>query len=295
LRQLIAEDRTLRVRIDGEATKAIVAGTSERQLEKIVARLSSEFNVESAIGALHVIYKEMFTQEADGEARFVRQSGARGQYAHVKIHLFPGELGSGYVFRNAIDSGSIPAEFISPIERGIKEVLARRSMVCSGVDDLLDVTIELYDGSYHDIDSSEMAFRIAGGMAFEDASAKARPVLLEPFMWLEVVVPTDVAGDVMGDLSKRRGAIRLVENRGETHVIGARISLSTIIGYEGDLRSLTGELGTCSIQFDGYEPCNVPQRFDDDDRLSSVRTPSIPPPRLDDSSIALPEPDGDRG
>jgi elongation factor G-like protein len=180
LKRFVGEDPALRVRTDGETKQVIVAGTSERQLESVIARLTGECDVESTIGALRVIYKETFTRAADGEGKFTRQSGGRGQYAHAKIHLYPGESGGGYVFKNAMYSGSIPAKFIGPTEHGIREALAPRSIVRSGFEDLIDVMVELYDGSYHDVDSSALAFETAGGMAVEDASAKARAVLQEP-------------------------------------------------------------------------------------------------------------------
>lgn len=291
LTRLIAEDPTLRARTDPDTKQVIVAGTSERQLWNVAARLTGDFAVESPMGVLRVIYKEGFTCPADGEGKFARQSGGRGQYAHVKIHLVPGELGSGYVFKNVTYSEWLPMKFIGPTETGVRETLARRSVVCSGFDDRIDVAIELYDGSYHEVDSSEMAFKIAGGMALENAVAKARPVLLEPVMRVDVAAPSEYAGDLMEDLSKRRGAIQSVEDSSEACLIGARVPLSTIIGYEGDLRSRMGEAVRFSSQFVGYEPSIAKPRSDDDERLSSVRMPRTPPPKLDDSSIALPEPD----
>jgi elongation factor G len=287
LRQLTAEDPTLRVHTDRETSQVIVAGMSELQLEIIVARLTRELNVEAAIGKPQVIYKETFTRPADGEGKFVRQSGGRGQYAHAKIHLFPGEPGSGCVFEDGSFGGSILKNFIEPIHEGIREALA---MARYPID---DVRIELYDGSYHDVDSSAAAFRIAGAIAFQDAASKARPVLLEPVMLVEVVVPSDYAGDVMGDLAKRRGAIQSLENLSETLIINARVPLSEMIGYAADLRSRTRACATCSIHFDRYEPCHVRPDIDDDDRFSSVRTPRTPAPKPDDSAIALPEPDKD--
>ena len=292
LQQIIAEDATLRVRTDAETKQVIVAGTSERQLRSVIERLTGEGGSESTIGALVVIYKEVFTREADGECRFMRQSGGRGQYAHVRIHLIPGELGSEYVFKDATDSGSIPSRFVAPIELGVREALARRSLAHSGCDDVIDVQIELYDGSYHDVDSSEMAFKIAGGMALEDASVKAKPVLMEPMMFVEVVVPSDDAGDVMRDLSRRRGKIQQAVDSGDERLfISARIPLSTIIGYERELRARTDEPATCAITFDGYEPTDFRPDIDRSDGLSSVRMPRFPAPKRDDSSIALPEPD----
>lgn len=292
LRRIVAQDPTLRMRADGESEQVIVAGTSERQLRSVISRLAGELDVEPA-GVLRVIYKEMFTRPAEGEGRFVRQTGGRAQYAHVKIHLAPGQPGSGYTFNATDYSKSIPAQFIVSAEHGIRDALARRSIARSGVDGLLDVTIELHDGSYHEVDSSEFSFRAAGGMALDDAASKAKPALIEPFMQVDVVVPSDCAGDVLEDFSKRRGAILSVESEDTACFISARIPLSTVIGYEEDLQSRTGGLAKCSIKFNSYQPCNVQPDSDNDDHLSSVRMPVGPSPKLDDSSIALPEPDGD--
>ena len=188
--------------------------------------------------------------------RYVRQTGGRGQYGHAKIHLYPAEPGTGYVFENEIVGGSIPKEFIKPIDEGIKEALTRGVLAGYPVD---DVRIELYDGSYHDVDSSEMAFKIAGSLAFQDAAKKAKPVLLEPVMRVEVVVPKDYLGDVMGDLASRRGRIQSQEDRGGTQIIKARVPLSEMFGYATDLRSRTQGRATYSMHFDRYEqaPQNV--------------------------------------
>ena len=169
----------------------------ELHLEIIVDRLKREFNVEASVGKPQVAYKETLTRPADGEGRYVKQTGGRGQYGHAKIHLYPGEPGTGYIFENEVVGGSIPKEFIKPIDEGIKEALTRGVLAGYPVD---DVRIELYDGSYHDVDSSEMAFKIAGSMAFQDAAKRAKPVLLEPVMRVEVVVPKEYMGDVMGNL-----------------------------------------------------------------------------------------------
>ena len=183
----------------------------ELHLEIIVDRLKREFSVEATVGRPQVAYKETFTRPADGEMKYAKQTGGRGQYGHVKIHLYPGEPGSGYIFENETTQGSIPKEFIKPVDEGIKEALTRGVLAGYPVD---DVRIELYDGSYHDVDSSEMAFKIAGSMAFQDAAKKAKPVLLEPVMRVEVVVPKEHMGDVMGNLSSRRGQIQSQEDRG---------------------------------------------------------------------------------
>jgi elongation factor G len=251
LQKLMAEDPTFRVNTDQQTGQVIIRGMGELHLEIIVDRLKREFNVEASVGKPQVAYKETLTRPADGEGRYVRQTGGRGQYGHAKIHLYPGEPGTGYVFENEIVGGSIPREFIKPIDEGIKEALTRGVLAGYPVD---DVRIELYDGSYHDVDSSEMAFKIAGSMAFQDAAKKAKPVLLEPVMRVEVVVPKEHMGDVMGNLSSRRGQIQSQEDRGGTQIIAARVPLSDMFGYATDLRSRTQGRATYSMHFDRYEP-----------------------------------------
>jgi elongation factor G len=183
--------------------------------------------------------------------KYAKQTGGRGQYGHAKIHLYPGEPGSGYVFENKITGGSIPKEYIKPVDEGIKEALTRGVLAGYPVD---DVRIELYDGSYHDVDSSEMAFKIAGSMAFQDAAKKAKPVLLEPVMKVEVVVPKEYMGDVMGHLSSKRGQILSQEDRGGSQIINARVPLAEMFGYATDLRSRTQGRASYSMHFDRYEP-----------------------------------------
>jgi elongation factor G len=250
LQKLMAEDPTFRVQTDQQTGQVIIAGMGELHLEIIVDRLKREFNVEASVGKPQVAYKETLTRPADGEMKYAKQTGGRGQYGHCKIHLFPGEPGTGYIFENEIVGGSIPKEFIKPIDEGIKEALTRGILAGYPID---DVRIELYDGSYHDVDSSEMAFKIAGSMAFQDAAKKARPVLLEPVMRVEVVVPKEYMGDVMGNLSSRRGQIQAQEDRGGTQIIGARVPLSEMFGYATDLRSRTQGRATYSMHFDRYE------------------------------------------
>ena len=191
LQKLMAEDPTFRVKTDPQTGQAIIAGMGELHLEIIVDRLKREFNVEATVGKPQVAYKETLTRPADGEMKYAKQTGGRGQYGHAKIHLYPGEPGTGYMFENEIVGGAIPKEFIKPIDEGIKEALTRGVLAGYPID---DVRIELYDGSYHDVDSSEMAFKIAGSMAFQDAAKKAKPVLLEPVMRVEVVVPEGAHG-----------------------------------------------------------------------------------------------------
>jgi elongation factor G len=250
LAKLMAEDPTFRVRTDDQTGQVVIAGMGELHLEIIVDRLKREFSVEASVGKPQVAYKETLTRNADGEGRYIRQTGGRGQYGHAKIHLYPVEPGTGYVFENKIVGGTIPKEFIKPIDEGIKEALTRGILAGYPVD---DVKIELYDGSFHDVDSSEMAFKIAGSMAFQDAAKKAKPVLLEPVMRVEVVVPKDYMGDVMGDLASRRGRIQSQEDRGGTQIINARVPLSEMFGYATDLRSRTQGRATYSMHFDRYE------------------------------------------
>jgi len=251
LQKLMAEDPTFRVKTDQATGEVVISGMGELHLEIIVDRLKREFNVEASVGRPQVAYKETLTRAADGEMKYAKQTGGRGQYGHAKIHLFPGEPGSGYVFENKITGGAIPREFIKPIDEGIKEALTRGVLAGYPVD---DVRIELYDGSYHDVDSSEMAFKIAGSMAFQDAAKKARPVLLEPVMRVEVVVPKEYMGDVMGHLSSKRGQILSQEDRGGSQIINARVPLSEMFGYATDLRSRTQGRASYSMHFDRYEP-----------------------------------------
>jgi elongation factor G len=251
LQKLMAEDPTFRVNTDTQTGQTIIRGMGELHLEIIVDRLKREFNVEASVGKPQVAYKETLTRPADGEMKYAKQTGGRGQYGHAKIHVYPGEPGTGYVFENEIVGGAIPKEFIKPIDEGIKEALTRGVLAGYPID---DVRVELYDGSYHDVDSSEMAFKIAGSMAFQDAAKKAKPVLLEPIMRVEVVVPKEHMGDVMGNLSSRRGQIQSQEDRGGTQIIAARVPLSEMFGYATDLRSRTQGRATYSMHFDRYEP-----------------------------------------
>ncbi len=256
LSKLMGEDPTFRVKTDDQTGQVVIAGMGELHLEIIVDRLKREFSVEASVGKPMVAYKETLTRPADGEMKYAKQTGGRGQFGHCKIHLFPGEPGTGYVFENKVVGGVIPKEFIKPIDEGIKEALTRGVIAGYPID---DVRIELYDGSYHDVDSSEMAFKIAGSMAFQDAAKKAKPVLLEPIMRVEVVVPKDYLGDVMGDLAGRRGRIQSQEDRGGTQIVNARVPLSEMFGYSTDLRSRTQGRATYSMHFDRYEqaPQNV--------------------------------------
>jgi elongation factor G len=250
LAKLMAEDPTFRVKTDQETGQVVIAGMGELHLEIIVDRLKREFSVEASVGAPQVAYKETITRAAEGEGRYVKQTGGRGQYGHAKIRVAPRKPGEGYLFENNIIGGSIPKEFIKPIDQGIKEAMTTGVLAGFPID---DVVIDLYDGSYHDVDSNEMAFKIAGSMAFKDAAKKAHPVLMEPVMRVEVTVPEEYMGDVIGDITSRRGHLQSMEARGGTQVINSRVPLAEMFGYATDLRSRTQGRGAYSMHFDRYE------------------------------------------
>jgi elongation factor G len=251
LGKLMAEDPTFRVQTDQDTGQVVIAGMGELHLEIIVDRLKREFNVEASVGKPQVAYKETITRASEGEGRYIKQTGGRGQYGHARIRLMPRKPGEGYLFENEIVGGAIPKEYIKPIDQGIREAMTTGVLAGYPMD---DVKIELYDGSYHDVDSSEMAFKIAGSMAFKDAAGRAHPVLLEPVMRVEVVVPEEYMGDVIGDLTSRRGHIQSMEARGGSQVINSRVPLSEMFGYATDLRSRTQGRGSYSMHFDRYEP-----------------------------------------
>jgi len=255
LGKLMQEDPTFKVETDKDTGQTKISGMGELHLEIIVDRLKREFGVEANVGKPQVAYKETIRQAAKGEGRYIKQTGGRGQYGHAKIELEPAP-GEGYVFENEITGGSIPKEFIKPIDEGIKEALLRGIMAGYPV---VDVRVKLYDGTYHDVDSSEMAFKIAGSMAFQDAAKKAKPVLLEPIMKVEVVTPDDYTGAVTGDLTSRRGHLEGQVSRGGTQIITAYVPLSNMFGYSTDLRSRTQGRATYSMHFEKYAeaPRNV--------------------------------------
>jgi elongation factor G len=256
LAKLMAEDPTFRVNTDIETGQTVIAGMGELHLEIIVDRLKREFSVEANVGAPQVAYKETITRGSEGEGRYVKQTGGRGQYGHAKIRVIPRKPGEGYEFDNQIVGGAIPREYIKPIDQGIQEAMTTGVLAGYPMD---DVKIELYDGSYHDVDSNEMAFKIAGSMAFKDAAKKAHPILLEPVMRVEVTVPEEYMGDVIGDITSRRGHLQSMEARGGTQVINARVPLATMFGYATDLRSRTQGRGAYSMHFDRYEPLPASQ------------------------------------
>ncbi len=250
LGKLQAEDPTFRVQTDVDTGQTVIRGMGELHLEIIVDRLKREFGVEASVGRPQVAYKETLTVPAEAEGRYVRQTGGRGQYGHVKLRVAPRKPGEGFEFVNEIIGGAIPREFIKPVEEGIREALSSGVLAGYPVD---DVSVTLYDGSYHDVDSSELAFKIAGSIGFKEAARRANPVLLEPVMRVEVVVPEEYMGDIMGDLSARRGKITSMEARGGTQIVNARVPLSEMFGYATDLRSRTQGRATYTMHFDRYE------------------------------------------
>jgi elongation factor G len=288
LAKLMEDDPTFLVRTDERTGQFVICGTSDSHLEIIVDRLKRDFNVEASLGKPQVVYKETLTRIAGGEVKYVKHTVGRSQYAHVKIQVFPGERGSGYAFENDIVGGSIPKEFIRPVNDGIQEALTRGILAGFPID---DVRVVLYDGSYHDVDSSAQAFKIAGSMAFQDAAKKAKPVLLEPIMRVEVTVPNDYVSDVISDMASRRGRVRSREERGRTQVISAHVPLSEMFGYATDLRSRTQGLGTCSMQLERYEPLGSGPDEDDGDPTVPDSTPRTPAPTSRHSAVTPPEPD----
>jgi elongation factor G len=258
LAKLAQEDPSFRVSFNEETGQTIISGMGELHLEIIVDRLVREFNVGANVGKPQVAYRETIKAPAKAEGKFVRQSGGRGQYGHVYVNLEPLEPGKGFEFANKIVGGTIPREYIPAVEKGIKE--AMDSGVLAGYP-VVDVKATLYDGSYHEVDSSEMAFKIAGSMAFKDGVKKAKPVLLEPIMNVEVVTPEGYMGDVMGDLNSRRGKIQSMEKRGNAQIIRAEVPLSEMFGYATDLRSKTQGRATYTMQFSHYE--DVPKGIAD--------------------------------
>lgn len=249
LAKLAEEDPTFKTWTDQETGQTLIAGMGELHLEIIVDRLLREFKVEANVGKPQVAYKETITADADVDMKYARQSGGRGQYGHVKIKVFPQEPGTGYEFINSVVGGAIPREYIAHVDAGIKGALLNG--VLAGYE-VVDIKVELYDGSYHEVDSSEMAFKIAGSMAVKEAMKKAKPALLEPYFRIEVVVPEEYMGDVIGDINSRRGRIEGMEARAGAQVIRGHVPLSEMFGYATDLRSKTQGRGTYTMTFDHY-------------------------------------------
>jgi elongation factor G len=251
LQKLSEEDPTFRVHTDTETGQTIISGMGELHLEIIVDRMKREFKVEANVGRPQVAYRETVRKRVEYiEGKFIRQTGGRGQYGHVVIHLEPGQPGTGFVFEDKVVGGTVPREFIGPVEQGVKEAL--ENGVLAGYP-MVDVKVELVDGSSHDVDSSEMAFKIAGSMAVKEAARQASPILLEPIMDVEVVTPGDYMGEVMGDLSSRRGKIGGMTQRADAHIVAASVPLSEMFGYSTTLRSMSQGRAIYSMQFSHYQ------------------------------------------
>jgi len=256
LSKLAQEDPSFRVHTDEESGQVIISGMGELHLEIIVDRLKREFAVDANVGAPQVAYRETIRKTVEQEGKFVRQSGGRGQYGHVWLRIEPKESGEGYEFVNEIVGGTVPREYIPAVDKGIQEQM--KNGVLAGYP-VVDVKVTLYDGSYHDVDSNEMAFKIAGSMGFRQGALEADPVLLEPIMSVEVVTPEDYMGDVMGDLNRRRGLVQGMEDGPAGKTIRAEVPLAEMFGYATALRSATQGRATYSMEFVSYNaaPANV--------------------------------------
>jgi elongation factor G len=250
LDKLIREDPTFKVHTDQDTGQTIISGMGELHLEILVDRMVREFGVAANVGKPQVAYRETIRQRAEAEGKFIRQTGGRGQYGHVKIVLEPLEPGKGFEFENEVVGGAIPREYIGPVEHGVKEAL--ESGVLAGYE-MVDVKVTLVDGSFHEVDSSEIAFKIAGSMAVKEAAKRARPVLLEPMMRVEVVVPEEYTGDVIGDLNSRRGRVESMEGRLGSSIIQCKVPLAEMFGYATGLRSMTQGRATFSMHFSHYD------------------------------------------
>jgi len=250
LSKLAQEDPTFRVHTDPDSGQTIISGMGELHLEIIVDRMMREYKVEANVGKPQVAYRETIRSNSEAEGKYIRQTGGSGNYGHAKIRISPNEPGKGYEFINDIKGGTIPKEYIKPIDQGIQDAMQRG--VLAGYE-MVDIKVSLYDGSYHDVDSNEMAFKIAGSMAFKEAAKKAKPVLLEPVMAVEVTVPEEYMGTIIGDLNSRRGRIEGMEMVGTTQAIRATVPLSTMFGYATHMRSSTQGRANYSMQFKQYE------------------------------------------
>jgi elongation factor G len=256
LQKLAKEDPSFRVHTDEESSQTIISGMGELHLDIIVDRMRREFSVEANVGRPQVSYRETIRESVEQEGKFVRQSGGRGQYGHVYLKIEPAEQGEGYEFINKIVGGNVPKEYIPAVDKGIQEALT--SGVLAGYP-VVDVRVTLYDGSYHDVDSSEMAFKIAGSIGFKEGARKAKPVLLEPIMSVEIVTPDDYMGDVNGDLNRRRGVLQGMDESPAGKIIKAEVPLAEMFGYATDLRSMSQGRATYSMEFAHYKevPPNV--------------------------------------
>jgi len=260
LGKLAAEDPSFRVHTDEESGQTIISGMGELHLEIIVDRMKREFKVEAEVGAPQVAYREAIRNEVNQEYKYAKQSGGRGQFGHVYLRIKPGESGSGYVFKNEIKGGVIPKEYIPAVEKGCQEAMQNGILAGYPIE---DIEVAVYDGSYHEVDSSEMAFKLAASMGFKEGARKANPCILEPVMKVEVEVPEDFMGDVIGDLNRRRGQINSMGDRSGNKIVNAFVPLSEMFGYSTDLRSATQGRATYSMEFDHYEevPRNVSEEI----------------------------------
>jgi elongation factor G len=260
LRKLSEEDPTFKVSTDQETSETLIGGMGELHLEVLVDRMKREFKVEANTGKPQVAYKETIKGNAEAEGKYIRQSGGKGQYGHCWLKVEPMERGKKFEFVNAIKGGAIPQEFISPIEKGVKESMSKG--VVAGYQ-MEDIKVTLYDGSFHDVDSSEFAFKIAASMAFQEACKRSNPVILEPIMRVQVIVPPEFLGDTSGDLNSKRARIEAMNDRMMTKVIDAKVPLSEMFGYATKLRSMTQGRGFFTMEFDHYAevPKNVAEQI----------------------------------
>ena len=257
--KLSDEDPTFKIKVDDETGQTLISGMGELHLEILVDRMRREFKVDANVGKPQVAYRETISETVNSEGKFVKQSGGRGKYGHVWVELGPNEPGKGFEFENAIVGGSVPREYIPAVSKGIEE--AMRNGVVAGFP-VVDIKAKLYDGSYHDVDSDELSFKVAGSMAFKNGARKAKPVLLEPIMSVEVVTPEEYLGDVMGDINSRRGKIEGFTARKDAQVIKAEVPLSEMFGYATILRSMTQGRAIYSMQFFHY--MKVPRSISDE-------------------------------
>jgi elongation factor G len=258
LHRLAEEDPTFRVEGDLETGETIISGMGELHLEVLVDRMKREFNVEANVGRPQVAYRETIMAEAEGEGKYIKQSGGRGQYGHACVRVKPLERGAGFVFLDEVKGGAIPREYIPAIQKGVKEALDKGIVANYR---MTDVEVTVYDGSFHEVDSSEAAFKIAGSMAFQEAAKRAKPVILEPIMKIQIIVPENFMGEITGNVNSKRGRIEAINDRPGLKVIDAKIPLSELFGYATELRSMSQGRGSFTMEFDHYEPtpANVAQ------------------------------------
>ena len=283
LSKLAQEDPTFNVRTDVDSAQTIIAGMGELHLEMIVDRMVREYKVEANVGKPQVNYRETIRSEAEAEGKYIRQTGCSGNYGHAKIRIEPNEPGKGYEFSNDTKGGVIPKEYIKPVDQGIQEAMA--GGVLAGYE-MVDIKVSLYDGGYHDFDSNEMAFKIAGSMAFKEAARKAKPVLLEPVMAVEVTVPEEYMGTIIGDLNSRRGRIEGMEMVGGVQAIKATVPLSNMFGYATAMRGSTQGRANFSMEFKQYEEAPNDSESGENGPYTGSAVPKHPSPKRPYSGAA---------